>query len=183
MVEIEIVNIVVSALIGTELNLKEISASIEEMEYDPERFPGIICRVKEPKTAILVFRSGKIVCTGARSLEDVRQVIDMLMTKLKAIGVNVDESPEITVQNMVATCDLQMDQQLKLHAIAIALGLENIEYEPEQFPALVYRMKDPKAVALIFSTGKVVCTGAKRLEDIEKAIEIIAREIKGTGLV
>jgi len=182
-VDIEIVNIVATASIGSELNLKETSDSIEELEYDPERFPGAICRIKKPKTTILLFRSGKIVCTGARSLKDVKEVIDILITKLAAIGVKVDKSPEITVQNLVATCDLNVDQQLKLHAIAIVLGLENIEYEPEQFPGLVYRIKDPKAVALIFSTGKVVCTGAKRLEDIEKAMEIIAREIKGTGLV
>jgi len=183
MVEIEIVNVVASASVGCELNLEEITAPIEELEYDPERFPGAICRVKEPKTAILFFRSGKIVCTGARSLENVRKVIEMMMLKLQDIGIKVDLHPEITVQNIVATADLEASRKLKLNVIAIALGLENIEYEPEQFPGLVYRVQEPKAVALLFSSGKVVCTGAKRLEDIELAVEHIANELRAAGFL
>jgi len=183
MVDIEVVNIVASASVGSKLDLEKIAAQVEDVDYDPKRFPGAICRIKEPKTAMLLFASGKIVCTGARRLEDVRSVIEMIMKKLEAIGGKVDTSPEITVQNIVATCDLKIDQQLKLSQVAISLGLENIEYEPEQFPGLVYRVAEPKAVALLFSTGKMVCTGAKRMEDIERAVEVIADELRGAGFL
>ena len=151
MVEITVVNVVASASVGIDLDLQEISNQLDELEYDPDRFPGAICRVKEPKTAILFFRSGKIVCTGARSLENVRLVIDMMMKKLRDIDIMVDKSPEITVQNIVATTDLGTD--LKLNVIAISLGLEKVEYEPEQFPGLVYLVESPKVVALLFSSG------------------------------
>jgi transcription initiation factor TFIID TATA-box-binding protein len=181
MVVITVVNVVASASVGVELDLQEISSQLDEIEYDPDRFPGAICRVKEPKTAILFFRSGKIVCTGARSLENVRLAIDMMMKRLRALGIMVDESPEITVQNIVATTDLGTD--LKLNVIAISLGLEKVEYEPEQFPGLVYRVESPKVVALLFSSGKVVCTGAKKISDIELAVNSIIEELKSAGFL
>jgi len=181
MVDITVVNVVASASVGIDLDLQEISAQLDELEYDPDRFPGAICRVKEPKTAILFFRSGKIVCTGARNLENVRLVIDMMMKKLRDLGIMVDESPEITVQNIVATTDLGTD--LKLNVIAISLGLEKVEYEPEQFPGLVYRVESPKVVALLFSSGKVVCTGAKKIDDIQLAVNSIMDELKSAGFL
>jgi transcription initiation factor TFIID TATA-box-binding protein len=179
--EIEIVNVVVSASIGTELDLQKISAALEELEYDPERFPGAIYRVKEPKTALLFFRSGKIVCTGAKSLKDVELVMSKMVKRLNSIGVKITKQPEITVQNIVATTDL--GAELKLNAIAISLGLEKVEYEPEQFPGLVYRVEDPKVVALLFGSGKVVCTGAKKVEDIERAVENIRLELESAGFI
>ncbi len=174
-------NVVASASVGVELDLKQLAEELDEVEYDPGRFPGAICRVKEPKTAILFFRSGKIVCTGARSLQSVRDVIDMMMKKMRAIDIMVDESPEITVQNIVATADL--GARIRLKIIAISLGLENVEYEPEQFPGLVYRVRDPKVVALLFSSGKVVCTGAKKIADIETAVNFIIGELKSAELL
>ncbi len=181
LVDITVVNIVASASVGVELDLREISDKLDEINYDPEKFPGAICRVKTPKAAILFFHSGKLVCTGARSVEDVHTVIDMMMKKLQDINVMVDESPEITVQNIVATVDL--GARLKLDSIAITLGLENVEFEPEQFPGLVYRVRDPKVVMLLFSSGKVVCTGAKKIDDIERAVNIIIDDLKGADFL
>jgi transcription initiation factor TFIID TATA-box-binding protein len=181
LVDITVVNIVASASVGVELDLREISDKLDEINYDPGKFPGAICRVKTPKAAILFFHSGKLVCTGARSLEDVHTVIDMMMKKLRDMKVMVDESPEITVQNMVATVDL--GARLKLDSIAITLGLENVEFEPEQFPGLVYRVRDPKVVMLLFSSGKVVCTGAKKIDDIKRAVSIIIEDLKGANFL
>jgi transcription initiation factor TFIID TATA-box-binding protein len=181
MAKIEIVNVVVSASVGTDLDLQAISDTLEELEYDPERFPGAIYRVKEPKTALLFFRSGKIVCTGAKSLESVETVINDMVGRLKKAGIPKLKEPKIVVQNIVATTDL--GAELKLNAIALSLGLEKVEYEPEQFPGLVYRVDDPKVVALLFGSGKVVCTGAKKIEDIEFAVEIIKDELKAAGFI
>jgi transcription initiation factor TFIID TATA-box-binding protein len=80
------------------------------------------------------------------------------------------------VQNIVAVYDLNM--QLNLTNIAMSLGLENVEYEPEQFPGLVYRIEEPKVVLLLFGSGKVVCTGAKEKGEIAQAVKILRKDLE-----
>ncbi len=123
-----------------------------------------------------------MVCTGAKNVEDVRTVITNMAQTLKSIGfedVNLD--PEIHVQNIVASADLKTD--LNLNAIALGLGLENIEYEPEQFPGLVYRIKTPKVVVLIFSSGKLVVTGGKTPEECQEGVKIVRAQLENLGLL
>jgi transcription initiation factor TFIID TATA-box-binding protein len=181
MTKIRIENVVATTSLGIELDIKSISRALEGAQYEPEQFPGIVYRIKDPKTAILLFRSGKVVCTGAKNLEEVRTAIDQLVKQIKAAGVPVTKKPEIIVQNIVASADLQLS--LNLNTIAISLGLERVEYEPEQFPGLVYRISEPKVVALIFGSGKIVLTGAKKIEDIEAAVQKIYDELKTAGLM
>jgi transcription initiation factor TFIID TATA-box-binding protein len=119
-----------------------ISQSLEETEYEPEQFPGLVYRLKNPKTATLLFRSGKANCTGAKNIEDVRKTIDIISEKLKKLEVDVYKDLDIVIQNIVAISDL--GGELNLNEVAMGLGLENTEYEPEQFPGLVYRIKEPK---------------------------------------
>ncbi len=176
---IRIENVVATSTIGTELDLNAIALVLEGADYEPKRFPGIVYRIKDPKTATLIFRSGKIVCTGAKSAAAVKKAINIVVDNLADGGFEVTKDPEVTVQNMVATVDLKT----KLNLNAITLGMENVEYNPEQFPGLVYRMDDPKVVALLFSSGKVVCTGAKRKEDITRAVERIQTELSNAGLL
>ena len=172
---------VASASLGTELNLQELAISLDGADYEPERFPGLIYRIKEPKTATLLFHSGKAVCTGAKSLDQVKEAIDKVVTQIRKAGVSLDSEPEITVQNIVATSDLE--QKINLSIIAITLGLERVEYEPEQFPGLVYRLDEPKVVMLLFSSGKIVCTGARIPQDVEVAVDKIIAELKAAGLL
>jgi transcription initiation factor TFIID TATA-box-binding protein len=167
--------------IGTELNLQELAISLDGADYEPERFPGLVYRLKDPKTATLLFRSGKVVCTGAKSLDQLNQAISNVTTHLCKVGVSLDQELEIEVQNLVATADL--GQKIDLSVIAITLGLERVEYEPEQFPGLVYRLDEPKTVILLFSSGKLVCTGAKKPEDVEAAVDKISEELKAAGLL
>ena len=150
-------------------------------DYEPEQFPGLIYRLKEPKTATLLFRSGKVVCTGAKSLDQVKLAIDKVMTQIRKAGIRLDSEPKIEVQNIVASSDL--GQKINLNVIAITLGLERVEYEPEQFPGLVYRLDEPKVVLLIFGSGKLVCAGARIPQDIEKAVDKITKELKAAGLL
>jgi transcription initiation factor TFIID TATA-box-binding protein len=176
--EIHIQNVVASTSIGEELDLNAISAAFENAEYEPEQFPGLVFRVDKPKTAALIFRSGKVVCTGAKSIEAVDEAVNIVINALKAKGIQgVHGDPEITIQNIVATSDLKAE--LNLNAIAVGLGLENVEYEPEQFPGL----KDPKVVVLIFGSGKLVCTGARKAEDAERAVDKITAELSSLGLL
>ena len=125
-------NVVASTGIDQELALENVAMDLPESDYDPENFPGVIYRTTEPRTTALLFRSGKIVVTGASSVEAVEDALSKVFAELRELGIETTDDPEITIQNIVASADL--GQQLNLNAIAIGLGLENVEYEPEQFP-------------------------------------------------
>ena len=130
-------------------------------------YPGLVIRIKEPKTSALIFSSGKIVCTGARTLEEVRASIRKIMKSLEKINVKIKAEPEIHVQNIVASGAVGMDLNLNF----LAMKLDNTEYEPEQFPGLVYKMPEAKATFLLFSNGKVVCTGTKSEEQLHQVLD------------
>ena len=183
MIEITIQNIVASTIFAEKLDLDMIAQSLEEAEYEPEQFPGLIYRLKDPKTATLLFRSGKANCTGGKNTDDVRKAIDIIADRLRKIGIDVYENKDlkITVQNMVATSDLK--GEFNLNEVAMGLGLENVEYEPEQFPGLVYRIDEPKVAMLIFSSGKIVCAGARKEEDVSIAVEKLKKDLIALDLL
>lgn len=181
MVKVKVENIVATTLIAKELDLREVGKVLKDAEFSPERFPGLVCRTKDPKSAVLIFRSGKLVCTGTRSTEEVHKVIKSIVKKIEKIDKNIIKEPEIQVQNIVASADL--GSELDLTRIAITFDLEKIEYEPEQFPGLVYRIKDPKVVSLLFSSGKIVCTGATKVKDIIIAVEKMKKELISAGFL
>jgi len=177
---VHIENVVASTGIGTELELEQLAKDLQGAEYNPENFPGVVYRLQDPKAATLIFRSGKIVCTGAKSVDDVHAACQRVFDDLRALGVDVNDDPEVIVQNIVASADLGAN--LNLNAIAIGLGLENIEYEPEQFPGLVYRIDDPKVVALLFGSGKLVITGGKTPRDAKRAVTVIVERLTELGM-
>lgn len=180
--KISIENIVASTILAEKLDLNQVALALDGSEYEPEQFPGLVYRYKEEKTAILLFRSGKANCTGAKTIESVQRTILAVVKKLEKAGLpTIIKEPKITVQNIVAVYDLK--NELNLNSIAITLGLERVEYEPEQFPGLVYRVADPKVVMLLFGSGKVVCTGAKKVEDINTGVETLKKELRAAGLL
>ena len=181
MIEIKVQNIVASTTFAGKLDLDVIAQSLEEAEYEPEQFPGLVYRLSNPKTATLLFRSGAANITGAKNLDEVRTTVNIIAEKLEKIGVEVYKNPEIVIQNIVATSDL--GGELNLSETAVSLGLENVEYEPEQFPGLVYRIKDPKVAMLLFGSGKIVCAGARKIEDVSIAVEKLSEELTSLGLL
>ncbi len=181
MPSIRIENVVATTALNTDLELPSVAVMLENAEYEPEQFPGVVYRIRDPKTAVLLFRSGKMVCTGAKSVKQVHHAVEIVVKELTAAGVKVDPSPEVHVQNIVASSDLESD--LNLNAIAISLGLDRIEYEPEQFPGLVYRLHDPAVVALLFGSGKIVCTGAKTVDDLCRAVQRLQEDLGNAGLL
>ncbi|QLK26409.1 TATA-box-binding protein [Natrinema zhouii] len=178
---INIENVVASTGIEQELDLQSVAMDLEGADYDPEQFPGLVYRTQDPKSAALIFRSGKIVCTGANSTDAVHESLEIVFDKLRELNIPVAEDPEIIVQNIVSSADL--GRTLNLNAIAIGLGLENIEYEPEQFPGLVYRLDEPEVVALLFGSGKLVITGGKQVEDAKQAVDVIVTRLEELGLL
>lgn len=172
--EIKVVNIVVSANLGHAIPLEKMAATLSNTEYNPEQFPGLVIRIKEPKTSALIFSSGKIVCTGARSMDKVHESIRKIIKSLEKINVKIKGEPQVNIQNIVAAGSVGMDLNLNV----LAMKLENTEYEPEQFPGLVYKLPDQKATFLLFSNGKVVCTGTKSEEEVNRALDKLIENLK-----
>ena len=161
------------------INLNAVVKGNPSVEYRPKQFPGVVFRIKKPKTAILIFRTGKMVCTGAKSEKKAQKAVKKVIMELKKSGIIIPGKPEIKVVNMVASANLS--GKIELEEAAYNLG--KTMYEPEQFPGLIYRMDDPKVVILLFASGKLVCTGATTEEDVYKAVAKLHKELEDTDLI
>jgi len=167
-------NIVATTSLGKPVPLTKLARTHSNTEYNPEQFPGLVLRIQKPKSAVLVFSSGNLVCTGTKSVAQVKLVISAVIRQLRKIGVNVTGVPKINVQNIVASGTINMNLNLNM----LALQLENTEYEPEQFPGLVYKMMKPNATFLLFSNGKLVCTGTKNRKQLDEAMKELLKNTK-----
>jgi len=163
---IEIVNVVASASIDQKLDLNKIQKKFPDVEYNPQLFPGAVFRLKSPKTATLLFSTGKMVCTGSRSEEMAVKAVNTVVQKLRKEGIKIKKNAVVIVQNIVSSINLGG----KVHLEKAARTLPRSMYEPEQFPGVIHRMIDPKTVILIFSSGKLVCTGAKTEKDVYRSV-------------
>ncbi len=172
--DLKVQNIVATSSLGKPVSLTKLARSQSNTEYNPEQFPGLVLRIAKPKSAVLVFSSGNLVCTGTKSVAQVKEVIEQVIKQLAKIGVKITDKPKITVQNIVASGNINVDLNLNI----LALELENTEYEPEQFPGLVYKLDDPTTTFLLFSNGKLVCTGTKSRQQLDDAIAQLDKNIK-----
>lgn len=178
---LKIENIVASTSIEENIDINHVAGLFESSEYDPEHFPGVIVRLERPKSTVLVFKSGKLVSTGAKGFEEVEDGITRVIDQLSQANIISQVFPYITYQNIVFSASL--GTALNLNKTALGLGLENVEYEPDNFPGLVYRLFVPKVVILIFSTGKIVITGCKVYQDAEEAVEILVRDLEDQDII
>src|SRR5271157_6136569 len=163
--------------IPEKIDLHILARKFDDVEYNPERFPGLVMRVAEPKATILVFSTGKMVVTGLRQASDADPVVSEVIKRITKAKISVS-NPVITVQNIVASGNLYTPIDLNLAAVV----MDNAMYEPEVFPGLIYRMADPKVVFLVFSNGKIVCTGAKTKEIVAQAIRKLNEEVREYGV-
>jgi transcription initiation factor TFIID TATA-box-binding protein len=164
---ITIENVVASATLNQKVDLNAVVKGYPGVEYRPEQFPGLVFRLKRPKTATLIFNSGKMVCTGAKSEKEARRAVMKVVKELKKGGIIIISKPELKIQNIVASASL--GGMVDLEKAAFSLG--RTMYEPEQFPGLIYRMENPKVVILLFASGKLVCAGAKKEDDVYVAVD------------
>jgi len=176
---IRIENVVASATLNQRVDLNAVVKGYPGVEYRPEQFPGLVFRLKRPKTATLIFNSGKMVCTGAKSEKEARRAVMKVIKELKKSGIIIVSKPELKIQNIVASASLggMIDLEKSTYA------LEKTMYEPEQFPGLIYRMAEPKVVILLFASGKLVCTGAKHEEDVYTAVQKLHERLEKEELI
>jgi transcription initiation factor TFIID TATA-box-binding protein len=176
---ISIENVVASASLDQKIDLLAIMKVFRNVEYRPKQFPGLVFRLKRPKTATLIFGSGKMVCTGAKSEKMAKRAVNKVVRELKNNGIIILGKPKIVIQNIVASANLHGKIDLETAADI----MENVMYEPEQFPGLIYRMGEPKVVMLLFASGKLVCTGAKHEDMVKEAVEKLHEILKDYDLI
>jgi len=176
---VSIQNVVASASLKQRLDLESIVKVFPGVEYRPEQFPGLVYRLKKPKTATLIFSSGKMVCTGARSERMAKRAVMKVVEELKSKGIVIAGKPDIQVQNIVASGNLfgRIDLEKTTYA------LKRTMYEPEQFPGLIYRMDNPKTVMLLFASGKFVCTGARSESQVYEAVKNLQVNLEKEKLI
>ncbi|CAM9451722.1 unnamed protein product [Ascophyllum nodosum] len=176
--ELRLVNMTATANMGCQIDLRTVVTRARNAEYNPKRFSACVVRLinsKEPKATALIFKTGKIVVTGAKSAAAVDYACSKFAAILRKLGaagggthIRFNAKTDIKVQNMVATTDVGFPIRME--------GLQNkhssfINYEPELFPGLIYRLAEPKICLLIFVSGKVVLTGAKSAQQLEEAFK------------
>jgi transcription initiation factor TFIID TATA-box-binding protein len=176
---INIQNVVATGNMNQKVDLNAVVKSYPGAEYRPEQFPGLVFRLKRPKTATLIFSSGKMVCTGARSGKESRRAILKVVKELKKVGIIILSKPDFKVVNIVASAILGGKVDLEKTVVTIRKTM----YEPEQFPGLIYRMDEPKVVILIFATGNLVITGAKVEQDVYDAVHKLHESLEEQNLI
>ncbi|MGA2310132.1 MAG: TATA-box-binding protein [Candidatus Bathyarchaeia archaeon] len=176
---IHIQNVVATATLNQRVDLNAVVKSYPGVEYRPEQFPGLVFRLKRPKTATLIFNSGKMVCTGAKSEKESRRAVMTVVKELKKGGIIIIGKPDLKVVNMVASASLGGRVELELAVGALGKTM----YEPEQFPGLIYRMDEPKVVILVFASGNLVCTGAKKEQDVYDAVHKLHERLEEQNLI
>jgi transcription initiation factor TFIID TATA-box-binding protein len=174
---ISVENVVASGSLGREIALETVAQDLSEVvDYDPEKYPGAYFGLNDSAPLITVYRTGKYIITGVGSEEeaaDTRSEFLRLLTDHSILPEVEDEWYEI--QNYV--CMEDIGEKLDLSALAIGLGLEFTEYEPEQFPGLVYRPTNYDCVMLLFGSGKVIITGATAVDSAEEAVTDLLEQI------
>ena len=173
---LKIENIVASGAIADSIDLEIISKNIDGCELNTKRFPGAVYRIENPKIASLIFSSGKVVLTGIRDTDSLDKGLLLIIDKMKNAGITYFDEPRVAITNIV--CSYDSGNKINLNKVVMTLNLENIEYEPEQFPGLVYRISEPKIVALLFSSGKIILTGGKTIDDVERGVAFLEQKLR-----
>ena len=172
---LNVVNLLATSRFAEYIDLDHFSIETG-LDFDPDRFPGMTYKIAEPKVCALIFRSGRIVITGAKNIQDVETALEITYKALVAESIPVWPKYDYTIGNVVVTHDL--GKELNLAHLTLSLAMARTEWEPEQFPGLIYRLGGLSAVCLIFSSGKCVITGNTSLEDAEEAVKVLITDLE-----
>eukprot|EP00730_Choanoeca_flexa_P017835 TRINITY_DN8627_c0_g1_i2.p1 TRINITY_DN8627_c0_g1~~TRINITY_DN8627_c0_g1_i2.p1 ORF type:complete len:227 (+),score=28.14 TRINITY_DN8627_c0_g1_i2:59-739(+) len=166
----KIVNLVATINMHCQLDLRHIALHARNAEYSPKRFAAVVMRIRNPQCTALIFRSGKLVCTGTKSEDEAYKATRKFVKIIQKLDIPEASFRDFKIQNMVGSCDVRFP--IRLESLAANHSAFST-YEPELFPGLIYRMVNPKCVLLIFVSGKVVITGSKKRELIHTALDNI----------
>ncbi len=181
MTDVMVENIIAYSKISNDLNIEKIAEKLPEFNYNPDKFLGLTLKLEKPDVAVLILKNGKTVFTGAKKREDIENAFERIMDKIEGIDIKLKKTPIIVIQNIVASIDLK--KELNLDLISKGLLSDNIDYNPEQFPGLVYKIDENGASLLIFNNGKIVFTGFLTIEEITDAVEIIKEKLSSVGVL
>ena len=177
--KIQIENIISSAQISEQFDIKLLSEKITESSYNPSEFEGLSIKYENEKIAIIVLGTGKIFCTGAKEISDAINKIKKISTQIKKIGLKIKKDYEVKIENIIVTVELK--KELNLSDIAKRLILQKVDYQPEIFPGLIYKIEDFQTILIIFNTGKIVCTGAKNIDDATNSLKKMEEKLSSIG--
>ncbi len=169
----KIENIVASANLGENLDLEVLQKKYRDV-IKKDNFPGVIIRISQPKATLLAFSSGNIILTGVKKMEHIPILTEKVIRKFKRSGLHINQIPSLTVQNIVASGDFHF----RFNLDKIFFSLDNSMYEPEVFPGLFYKMTDPKICFIIFSSGRIIITGAKSEKELWNSVKKFANKLK-----
>lgn len=177
---VSIVNVVGAGTLGVEIDLSAVEGEItaQTARYDPETHPGLYLRFTTDGPMITVYRTGRYHITGAESPEELFETHEDFLNAIQGLSVGIAKErclDSFSIRNIV--CTAEYPTEINLNAAAIGLGLENTEYEPEQFPGLVYRIQNPSAVLLLFASGKVVITGVSDVDSARDAFAVCKKRL------
>jgi len=170
-------NVVASVNLGKTLNLSQLLEKYQDIEKK-DNFPGLVVKLRSPKATILIFGSGKMVITGIRLVKHIPIVVEKILNKLECADIKIETEPEIKVENIVVRGDFHFTLNLDMTSLA----LNRTIYEPEVFPGLIYKVVNPKVCFLLFSSGRIICTGANNEDAIKKAVKELAITLKQKGV-
>jgi transcription initiation factor TFIID TATA-box-binding protein len=169
-------NIMGIVKISDELNLEKIYMGLEDSSYEPEQYSGLVYRNVDPQGTVTLFKTGKIICTGVKDKKIVKKIISDLVDKLRSLEIPVYNNYKIQIKNMVFTRTL--GHPINLAKVALSFGLENVDYEPDDFPGLIFKITEPKATFILFGSGKIICTGSESNTVAEEAYSKLERKLK-----
>jgi transcription initiation factor TFIID TATA-box-binding protein len=170
----DISNLVGIVKISDDLDLKKIFIELENASFEPEQFSGLIYRSEDPVGTVTLFKNGKAICTGTKNPKMLKEIISNLVDKLNYLEIPVYKNYKIEIKNMVFTKTLK--HPINLAKVALSFGLENVDYEPDDFPGLSYKTDDPRATFIIFESGKIICTGTSSIAQAEEAYKILEKK-------
>ena len=173
---LQVVNVVASGSIAEHIDLEKVTRTIEGCKFNSKRFPGAVFYMRDPKFVVLLFSSGKVVLTGFQSIEEVPIGLQKLLDTMKTAGLSCIHEPEVQISNIV--CSYHLGTPCNLNRVVMTFHYENVEYEPEVFPGLVFRIPDPKIVVLLFSSGNIIITGGKNLEGVKQGLSVFKEKMK-----
>lgn len=176
--KIKVQNIVAFTVLGKPIPLELLLKKVENTEWQPEQFPGLVYKITDPRASALIFSQGKIVCTGTKSPEDLERAMKKIVDRIRKAGIPMPSKYDTKVENIVSSTKIKAELNLD----EIATTLENSEYEPEQFPGLVYRISEPRVAFLLFTSGRIIIAGAQNVESIHRALQKFKENLEAIGV-